>query len=314
MSTNCLLCGRATLVTLADVRDTRFGIEGRWSIRRCRRCGLEQTDPVPTLDELIDLYERHYNYAGERDTSYTRLRDWFLMSPFYQLMLKLDGDISFHAETGLGRLLDVGCNEGRGLILYARNGFAAEGLELNPAAAAAARERGFVVHEEEIESFEPKSPYDRVVLSNVLEHVLDPRAMLSQVRRILRPGGQVWISLPNNRSWLKRLFGRSWINWHVPFHITHFSQPCLRRLLIETGFVVLSERQATPALWVARSAIAWAFAGKAPGAARGLPRLQRDPLLVGVLMGLARFVLFPALWFGNLFGRGDCLVVKARRR
>ena len=42
-------------------------------------------------------------------------------------------------------LLDVGCNEGRGLTMYAGNGFQAEGLELNRVAADAARQKGFVV-------------------------------------------------------------------------------------------------------------------------------------------------------------------------
>ena len=65
---------------------------------------------------------------------------------------------------------------------------------------------------------------------------LDPRLMLADVHRLLKPGGEVWISLPNSRSWLRGLFGRSWINWHVPFHITHFSADRLRSLLAEAGF------------------------------------------------------------------------------
>ncbi len=87
--------------------------------------------------------------AGESGTTYTRLRARFLASGVYRLWLALDGDISFHARPGRGRLIDIGCNEGRGLSLYAGNGFAAvEGLETNPVAAAAARRRGFVVHGE----------------------------------------------------------------------------------------------------------------------------------------------------------------------
>ena len=44
------------------------------------------------------------------------------------------------------QVLDVGCNEGRSLRLYADNGFQVEGLELNEGAAALARQRGFTVH------------------------------------------------------------------------------------------------------------------------------------------------------------------------
>ena len=45
--------------------------------------------------------------------------------------LILEGDFSFHRPKGTGRLVDIGCNEGRGLKIYSRNGFQAEGLELN---------------------------------------------------------------------------------------------------------------------------------------------------------------------------------------
>ena len=309
MSAPCLLCGGPTAAALDRVRDTRFGTPGEWSIRRCPRCAIEQTDPIPTLDQLVELYERHYNYGGERDTAYTRARDRLFGSRLYRIFLALDGDVSFHAETGAGRLIDIGCNEGRGLMRYAANGFAPEGLELNANAAAAARARGFVVHEIELDRFKPAAPYDRAVLANVLEHVLDPRAALKDVQRILKPGGQVWISLPNGRSWLRGVFGRAWINWHVPFHITHFTAFGLKRLLSQTGFAVIDERQVTPSLWVAQSALA-----RLSGDSARLPRRLRNPLLIATLMLFARGLLFPLWWIGNRLGRGDCLVVKARRR
>ncbi|MBI3452499.1 MAG: class I SAM-dependent methyltransferase [Rhodospirillales bacterium] len=313
MNAACLLCGGATEQVLGGVRDNRFGSPGEWEIRRCRACGLEQTAPLPRADELKSLYAAHYNYAGyhaggERGTAYTGWRERFLMSPFYRIMLRLDGDISFHGERGSGCLLDIGCNEGRGLALYRRNGFAVEGLELNPAAAKAARARGFAVHETDIADFRPAAPFDRAVLANVLEHALDPRAMLGHVHRILAPGGEVWISLPNAESWLRRVFGRVWINWHVPFHITHFTAARLGRLLAETGFAPVSVKQATPALWVAQSVIAWLFDGRADE-----PRKLRSPLWVAGLMLVARGLCFPLLWLGNRLGRGDCLIVKARR-
>jgi SAM-dependent methyltransferase len=291
---------------LEHVRDTRFASPGEWQIRRCDACGLEQTAPCPDAVQLKTLYETYYNYGGESGTAYTGWRERLFLSPLYRGFLTLDGDVSFHGETGNGRLLDVGCNEGRGLVLYRQNGFTAEGLELNSRAADVARSRGFRVYEEDIADLQPTLAFDYVVLSNVLEHALDPRAMLSHIRRILEPGGEVWISLPNQRSWLRALFGRAWINWHVPFHIVHFDSEALRRLLHECGFDIVSERQVTPALWVALSAISAWFPGQ--------PAKQRSVPLVIALMAVARGLLFPLLWWGNRTGRGDCLVVKALRR
>src|SRR4029077_8091022 len=109
-------------------------------------------------------------------------------------------------------------------------------LELNETAAAVARESGFIVQTCLLADFVPAQPYEVAVLSNVLEHSVDPRQMLQDVHRILARGGQVWISCPNSESWLRRIFGHSWINWHVPFHICHFSAATLRRGLEDAGY------------------------------------------------------------------------------
>lgn len=309
---SCVSCGGALVAVLVDVHDTRFGVVGRFDIAGCASCGLEQTLPRPTPDQLTALYEEHYNFGGSRDESrYGRLRQAFLTSAAYRLFLAIDGDVSFHgvaaARPGV-RLLDYGCNEGRGLELYRANGFAVEGLEPNRVAAERARARGFTVHNAGLAEFRPREPYDVVVLSNVLEHALDPGEMLAQVGRLLAPGGEAWVSCPNGESWLRRLFGRAWINWHVPFHVVHFSRATLERALDESGFAVTDARQATPALWVAQSVIAALFAR--PGRPT---RQMRSPFLVIGLMLLARGLGFPLLWLANRLGRGDCLVWRARK-
>ncbi len=306
--TACLLCGAPVRALLEGVRDTRFGVPGAWTIMGCDACGLRQTEPRPDAAELTRLYEAHYNLGGEGETAYGKARERFLFSTPYKIWLALDGDISFHAQRGSGRLLDIGCNEGRGLEIYRANGFEAEGLELNRNAARVARSRGFAVHETDIAAFEPSARFDRAVLSNVLEHALDPKEMLRHIHRILAPKGEVWISLPNADSWLARAFGREWINWHVPFHITHFTAPRLVHLLKETGFDVVSIKLITPALWVAQSLLARLGRGRADPT-----EMFRKRWLIAGLMLAVRGLLFAPLWAQNRVGRGDCLVVKARR-
>jgi SAM-dependent methyltransferase len=304
----CLLCGGSLNVVLTGVIDNRLGVPGSYEICQCVRCGFEQTSPLPSQAQLKDLYEKYYNFGGESGTFYTRWRDRFLFSFLYRLWTWLDGDVAFHGRRGSGWLLDVGCNEGRGLRTYASNGFQAEGLELNENAAAVARQTGFSVYTCLLEDFDRNASYDVAVLSNVLEHSLSPRQMLSDVNRVLKTNGQVWISCPNGESWLRRAFGRSWINWHVPFHISHFSAATLRQLLSETGYSRVEIRQTTPALWVAQSTIAWMFAEKGKKTGR-----LRSAFWTLLLMMFARFVIFPALWLGNRYGHGDCLLAVASK-
>jgi len=304
----CILCGAALEMSVAGLSDTRFGVSGSYEIHRCTRCGLEQTVPRPSMSDLKALYQTYYNFGGETGTLYTRLREHFFFSVLNRLWSVLDGDISFYQQRGTGWLIDIGCNEGRGLRIYARNGFQVEGLELNETAAAVARKSGFIVHTCLLADFIPTQPYKVAVLSNVLEHSLDPREMLQDVHRILAGGGQVWISCPNSESWFRRVFGRSWISWHVPFHIVHFSATTLRRVLEDAGYAQIEVRQISPALWFTQSLIAYLFATKGKK-----NRQLRNPFLTLFIILLARFVLFPVLWLANRCGRGDCLLTVATK-
>jgi len=304
----CINCEGTLVEGITQIWDTRFGIKNVYQIRVCSKCGLEQTTPLPSQLDLNRLYEQFYNFSGERNTRYTQLRSQFINSFLYRIWLAIDGDISFHRMTGSGNLLDVGCNEGRGLEFYKSHGYAAEGLELNSKAAVVARSKGFTVYGSTLEGFSTENKYDVVVLSNVLEHSLNPEDMLQHIHRILNPDGQIWISCPNNQSWLRSAFGRYWINWHVPFHVVHFSPDTLKAVLNKSQFNVLKIRQETPALWVAHSIIARLFAKP------GQPTRQlRSAALVAALILLIRGLFFPLLWLGNLCKRGDCLVVVARK-
>jgi 2-polyprenyl-3-methyl-5-hydroxy-6-metoxy-1,4-benzoquinol methylase len=304
---SCILCGARCKSELAGLFDDRYGAPGTYDIRQCRRCGLEQTWPQPSEEDLKELYESFYNWGGDGATAYSRLRERFLASGLYRGWLRVDGDMSFHLRRGHGRLLDVGCNEGRGLMLYRRSGFQAEGLELNTRAAAVARQRGFAVYTQPLAQFVPSEPYQVVVLAHVLEHATDPVAMLVQVRRLLQPGGQIWLSCPNAASFWRQVFGRHWISWHVPYHLWHFSAATLQTVLARAQLRLVELTTATPALWLTQS-----LCSRLGGRAGQTNRLMRCAPLVAGLMLATRGLLFP--WLGHLNRRmvGDCLIAIAR--
>ena len=288
--------------------DTRFGIEGNYEVRCCIRCGLEQIFPVPESEELRKLYEAHYNFGGEQGTFYTRMREAFLASFWYRIWMRSDGDVSFHSRKGTGRLLDIGCNEGRSMKIFARNGFQVTGLEFSEQAASVARASGFTVHTCALAEYEPATLYDVAVLSNVLEHSLAPKQMLQDAARVLKPGGEVWISCPNSKSWQRSFFKRAWINWHVPFHISHFSAGLLDRWLGCAGCYHVTHRQVSPTAWLASSLLVSVFFR------RGKPTRQlRNPILFPLTMAIGKLLLFPFLCAGNRLGLGDCLVVIAKK-
>ncbi|MSN25631.1 MAG: methyltransferase domain-containing protein [Geobacter sp.] len=304
---NCRLCRYPLPEVAITATDLRFGIPDSYEIVQCNNCGLYQLQSDMDETTLTEFYTRYYNFTEIINNWYSILRFTFF-SIFGKAWTRIDSDISFHSQKGSGRLLDLGCNEGRNLVYYRNNGFDAEGLELNPLAAEAARKLNFKVHVGKIEDFVPVVQYDVVVLSNVLEHATNPTNMLKAVSKLLTPKGTIWISCPNVESWQRYLFRRFWINWHVPFHIIHFSEKTMLHLLDIAKFRTIQLHYESPALWTAHSLIAALFSRQAH------PTHQlRNPFLVGGLMFALRLLLFPLYWLANIFKKGDCLIVKAVR-
>jgi SAM-dependent methyltransferase len=112
------------------------------------------------------------------------------------------------ARAGLrpGTLVEIGCGDGALLAELATRGVAPvlDGFELSRAAAALARERA-IPRVRRIEAYDgervpvPDGAYDLAVLSHVLEHVPDPRALLHEAAR-LAPHVLVEVPLEANRS------------------------------------------------------------------------------------------------------------------
>jgi hypothetical protein len=88
----------------------------------------------------------------------------------------------------------------------------------------------------------PEGSFDLVVLCHVLEHLSDPKATLEEIRRLLKPGGRLAVSVPNFSSWQARLMGPAWFHLDLPRHLFHFPAHGLRRLLEQAGFRCRSEK------------------------------------------------------------------------
>ncbi|GAI03857.1 unnamed protein product, partial [marine sediment metagenome] len=96
------------------------------------------------------------------------------------------------------------------------------------------------------ESKFPDEFFNTVILSQVLEHLPSPRASLREIFRILKPGGKVFIYCPNASSYLRKLFGKYWHGWHIPFHFYAFTQQTIKKLAESAGFKIEDIFTVTP--------------------------------------------------------------------
>ena len=96
-----------------------------------------------------------------------------------------------------GPLLDIGCSLGYTLRAAQELGMASTGLEYDPGVAAFCRSKGYTVEVGSMIAMPfADSAFQIVVMKHVLEHTPDPRAALREVRRVLRPGGGLFIAVP----------------------------------------------------------------------------------------------------------------------
>jgi 2-polyprenyl-3-methyl-5-hydroxy-6-metoxy-1,4-benzoquinol methylase len=102
----------------------------------------------------------------------------------------------------LGSVLDVGCGEGAvGALLREQGAERLTGIEIEADAAAAAREIYDEVHVGGVEGVLPelRGPFDAILCYDVLEHLVDPGAVLGKLRGLAAPGGHLHVSVPNAR-------------------------------------------------------------------------------------------------------------------
>jgi len=110
--------------------------------------------------------------------------------------------------TGSAVIIDVGCGDGAALAVAARHnpGHRFAGIDWSGEALRQARNQGLTVVRG---SVDPRLPVadgaaDVVIMSELIEHLVDPDGAVAEVRRVLRPGGSLLLSTPNLAAWYNR--------------------------------------------------------------------------------------------------------------
>ena len=205
---------------------------GALAVVRSPGCGLEWQRPFPSPERLRELYAGDYFQRwGARDPAALARVRAMKHASYRDLLRELT-----RLRPG-GRLLDLGCAMGFLLEVAEQAGFQGWGLDLNPEAVRAAKQRfGDRVAEGELDaSAFPGVAFDVVTLIDVLEHVPDPASLLAAVHRRLLPGGVLAAILPNAASLTRRLLGRRWPHY-APEHLFFWTPAALGRQLAAAGF------------------------------------------------------------------------------
>ena len=140
------------------------------------------------------------------------------------------------------RVLEIGCGTGCDLLQFAKNGAVASGVDITPRHVELARQRvgtaaDLVVGDATNLPF-PDGGFDYVYSHGVLMHSSEPRRIVEETFRVLRPGGQfnvhVYALISYFSLWRFLQHGRDWKLWiensRDPVHIDVYTKRSLRRL------------------------------------------------------------------------------------
>jgi 2-polyprenyl-3-methyl-5-hydroxy-6-metoxy-1,4-benzoquinol methylase len=213
---------------------------------RCTTCGLIYLNPRPTQRSITSLYEKYYGSTPKETSSLQkgvranrilrRLWHWYCGQYLGEVLDKARGVV-----------LDVGCGTGDLLEELKKKGCDVHGVELNSESVNICKERGLDVRCENFDTLSfPDQMFDTVILWHVIEHLASPQRALEKIRRVLKPGGRLYVYCPNINSYMARFFGPYWFAWHIPFHFYHFSPGTLRKIAEHSILKVNKASTVTP--------------------------------------------------------------------
>jgi SAM-dependent methyltransferase len=210
MDARCNICGSTDAKVYHD--------QGYRRLMRCRGCRVVFAHPLPSREEKHATEREAYegDILPEVADFFRNCHRNFKEDPVIGGFRDALRWIGRHREAG--QMLDVGPGTGIFVFLAERDyGWSGRGIDICEKSAEKARtEFNVDVDIGEFETFGyTAGAFDAITMLDVLEHTLDPSAFLRRAFELLRPGGMLYVAVPNQRCLLTVILDR-WIRWGGP--------------------------------------------------------------------------------------------------
>jgi 2-polyprenyl-3-methyl-5-hydroxy-6-metoxy-1,4-benzoquinol methylase len=217
----CYLCHEGSLDTIQDFP---------WLVK-CRSCGLVfNPDLSINSREVSDRFYDQLNMEHRRRIKSVLLNVANVRWRWLQKRLELQN----------GHILEIGCGTGEFLVVAKRKGWRVEGLELSEKFREAAKTwYALELKGEELSQANyPAETFDVVALLHVFEHLPNPLEFLTQIVKLVKPGGWLFIVVPNLSSWTDSLFGKSSPTLIKMDHFFHYDDSTLQKMIARSDFIL----------------------------------------------------------------------------
>jgi SAM-dependent methyltransferase len=234
---NCICCGS----TNCYKRGKKLG----YTIYKCKKCKFEFVFPLPTDIELEEFYNTGMNKGiGERikeaiedldNNKNHPHRDWF------QKLIKKVEQVSGKKKL---KILEIGSSMGSFVHLANKMGHDAIGTEVSEETANASKGiiQGQIIYpgNQPYDKLFPANSFDFIYMEHVLEHLTNPSEIINQLSNLLKSDGIISISIPNQKSWMAKLYGIHWDWMSPPLHLHYFNKNNLEIILQKHNLKIIN--------------------------------------------------------------------------
>jgi 2-polyprenyl-3-methyl-5-hydroxy-6-metoxy-1,4-benzoquinol methylase len=247
----CKICKGALRIFQKELYDDRHGYPGKFDVFICEKCGFGQLEPQLKDSAISDLYTNYYPRNGIAVQSIKDSIEFKkgILNKICRWFSGTNNVCHYHVKPGM-KVLDIGCGSGVSLLEMKEMGVDAYGIE---------EDRNLKKPADELQlnleignlynSNFPDNFFDCITMSQVLEHISDPQRLLIVAAKKLKEKGIIIASFPNFSSIYRRMAGRKWIHWHVPFHLNYFNRESLKIIAKESDFEIIKYKNITPTTW-----------------------------------------------------------------
>lgn len=229
---NCYLCEKPNLKIIR----TKLRHDIKRNVLQCQHCGIVYLEPKK--EDLAEFYKKDYRklYTPVIGEVLNSKESFDIYLPFQQARLDLIKE-KLNLEM---KALDIGCSSGH--FLYTLKPYVKEviGIEFNREDADfVERVLGIKVYTSSIENTDiPLEYFDLITAFQVLEHIDKPLEFLKTISKYLKPGGLLYIEIPNINDALISLYNLECYQdfWFREPHIFYYSPETLSLLLGKAGF------------------------------------------------------------------------------
>jgi len=237
--THCPVCGSTGINPLLTVKDHSVTNE-EFVIWQCSDCTLRFTQDVPD-EQSIGPYYQSSDYISHTNTDKGLINQLYQKVRNYTLAQKAKLVISNTVQRG--NILDMGAGIGAFLHTMKKRNWHTRGIEPDAGARDQAR-KIFNIELSDTSIFDqlPAQSFDAITLWHVLEHVHQLHGYVERLKALLKPGGKIFIAVPNYDSLDNSIYKLYWAAYDVPRHLYHFSPRSMQVLLEKHGLKIVAKK------------------------------------------------------------------------